>query len=513
MLYDLIIVGAGHNGLTAATSLAQSGRKVLVLEKRELAGGMAASEEFHPGFHTQGLLQDTAGVRASVVTALGLKNRGLQMRDEEPGAFIPESDGPGVHLFRDAEKFVAANPELSDADKNSYRDFRGFLDRVTPFVRTVLDQTPPPITDKGTEGLWTLLKTGISLRALGRDDLHEMLRVGPMCAADWMNERFESNALKVGLAAPALHGTMLGPWSAGSVATFLLREAVTSQSVVGGPAALTRSLLAAASEAGVEIRMSSPVRRIRVASGKVLGVSLENGENIDAAMVASACDPKRTFFNLLEPVDVPDALSEQVRVIKMRGTTAAVRVALEKPLAFPGRPDTTPEQILTGKDIDSLEKAYDSAKYGEMSETPHLAIKVPTLSEKDLAPDGKHIAEILVHFAPYRLKAGWDEAARKELGERVFKVVESYSPGFTESVIAKEVLTPADLEDRYGLTEGHIFHGEHSLDQLHTMRPTADTSGYSTPIEGLYLCGSGSHPGGGITCAPGAMAAEVIKNA
>lgn len=512
MHYDVIVIGAGHNGLTAATALAQSGRKVIVLEKRELAGGLAASEEFYPGFRTQGLLQETAGVRPSIITSLGLRNRGLQLRGEEAGSFVPEPDGPGVHLFRDAARFTSANPTLADEEKKAYHEFREFLGRITPFISTVLNQTPPPITDKGTEGAWTLLKTGISLRALGRDTLHELLRIGPMCVADFLNERFKSDALKVGLAAPSIHGTFLGPWSAGSVATFLLREAAASKSVVGGPAAVTRALLASASEAGVTLRMNAGVRRIRVSGGSVLGVALDNGENIDAMIVASACDPKRTFFQFLEPGNLPDSLSEQIRIIKMRGTTAAVRIALEKPLTFPGRPEMTPEEILTGKDIDSLEKAYDAVKYGEMSEVPHLAIKVPTLSELDLAPKDKHVAEVLVHFAPYHLKGGWNEAARNELGVRVFKVLAGYCPEFESSVIAKEILTPVDFEERYGLTEGHIHHGEHSLDQLHTLRPSVDTSRYRTPIEGLFLCGSGSHPGGGITCAPGAMAAEAIKN-
>jgi phytoene dehydrogenase-like protein len=513
MRYDVIVIGAGHNGLTAGTALAQSGRKVLILERRDLAGGLAASEEFHPSFRTQGLLQETTGVRPEVAIALGLSKRGLKFRDEEPGQFVPESNGPGVLIHRNPDRFEQDNPKLSDEDRAAYRGFRSFLDRVRPFIRGVLEQTPPPITDKGTEGLWTLLKTGIALRRLGRDDLHELLRIGPMCAADWLNERFQSDALKVGLAAPALHGSMYGPWSAGSTASFLLREAAANKSVVGGPAGLTRALLAAASEAGAEIRTGAEVRSLRVSGGTVHGVSLANGENIDAPVVAASCDPKRTFFGLLDPADVPDAIAEQIRVVKMRGTTAAVRLALEKPLAFPGRPDFHPEEVLTGNDIDSLERAYDAAKYGEMSETPHLAIKVPTLAERDIAPEGNHVAEILVHFAPYKLKGGWNEASREELGKRTLKVLETYSPGAEASIAAKEILTPADFEDRYGLTEGHIFHGEHSLDQLHTMRPSADTSGYTTPIEGLFLCGSGSHPGGGITCAPGALAADVIKSA
>jgi len=513
MRYDVIVIGAGHNGLTTATALAQTGRKVLVLEKRAIAGGLAASEEFHPNFRTQGLLQETVGVRASVVESLGLKRRGLKFRDAEPGVFIPESNGPGVLIHRDADRFDRENPNLPEEERKAYREFRAFLGRVLVFVRRVLEQTPPPITDKGTEGLWTLLRTGMALRALGRDDLHELLRVGPMCAADWLNERFKSDALKVGLAAPALHGSMLGPWSAGSVASFLLREAVVDKSVAGGPAALSRALLAAASESGVELRMNAPVRAIRVSTGTVTGVSLENGENIDAGGVASSCDPKRTFLSLLDAADVPDSVAEQIRIIKMRGTTAALRLALEKPLEFPGRPDYQAEEILTGKNIDGLEKAYDAVKYGEMSEIPHLAIKVPTLSERDIAPEGKHVAEILIHFAPYKLKGGWNDAARDELGRRALSVLETYAPGTEASILGKEVLTPTDLEDRYGITEGHVFHGEHSLDQLHTLRPSVDTSGYFTPIKGLFLCGAGSHPGGGITCAPGALAAEVIKRA
>ncbi len=503
--YDIIVIGAGHNGLTAAGLLAKSGRKVLVLERRAFTGGVAAGEEFHPGYRTQGLLLDTSGVRRHVASSLNLEKHGLSFLSSAPPVLIPEEKGPGYLFHSDSAKAAA---ELK-IDAKQYAAFRAFLGRITPLVRSLLDQPPPELIPK-TGDLIKMLKAGLKLRLLGQDEMLEVLRIAPMCVADWLNERFESQLLKVALAAPALHGTYMGPWSAGTVVNFLLQECAAETPVKGGPAALIRSLDAAAKSFGAEIRCNAPVRNIVIKNGSVSGVKLEDGTDISAPVVVSSCDPKRTFYNLVAPADLPLSLENQIRVIRVRGASAKVSLALSGPLEFASRPGVVIEAARTGEHLDDLERAFDAVKYKKYSERPMLEIRVPSVSEPGLAPSGHHVVEILVHFAPYNLAGGWTPAQREALGDTVVSELARYAPKVKNAIIARQTLTPADLEETYGLTGGHIYHGEHALDQLYATRPSQDLSRYATPVGGLFLAGSGSHPGGGITCAPGALAAKAV---
>lgn len=507
--YDVIIIGAGHNGLVAAARLAKEGRRVLVLERRAEPGGLAAGEEFHHGYRTLGVLTDTTSLRRAVIDGLGLERRGLRLR-EAPAVLIPQEKGPGLLLHRDPAK---AGPELSrrsSKDAAAYAETRAFLARIAPAVGSLLESRPAMLAgDLG--GDWgRLLKTGLALRLLGEKTLLELLRVGPMCVADWLNERFEDDLLKAGLAGLAVRGTWMGPWSAGTVATLLLKECFADKEVVGGPAALAKALVEAARGLGVEIRLSAPVAQVRVVAGKAVGVALEDGSEIGAAVVASSTDPRRTLLGLLAPADLPDSLEREIRAFKARGVAAKVNLALSGPLEFASRPGEPIEAARTGERIDDVERAYDAVKYRRFSEAPVLDIRVPTVSEEGLAPRGHHVAEILVHYAPYDLAGGWTDEARRRLGETVLGRLERYAPQVRKRLVGMQVLTPADLESRYGLSGGHLYHGEHALDQLYFMRPTPSCARYATPIEGLYLCGSGSHPGGGITGAPGWLAAKEI---
>lgn len=506
MKHDVIVIGAGHNGLTTATLLAREGRRVLLLEKRTLIGGLAAGEEFHPGYKTQGLLVETSGVRRAVIDELDLERHHLKVVDEAP-VLIPQTDGPGLVYHRDADVMASKNTGFQDL--RAHREFRALLKRFKCLIGTVLDNEPPPVADSGMAGLGIMMKTGLALKLLGRKDMLEILRIAPMCAADWLNEQFKNDLFKAALAGPAVQGTFMGPWSAGSVATLLINESSAGGAIAGGPAGLIRALQSAAKDYGVEIKTGVGVSRITFKDGAVTGVVTDAGE-FPASVVVSSLDPKNTFFNLITPHDLPVTLEDQVRVVRMRGTSAKVNLALKGPLEFKGRPGESFEAIRTGESLDDLERAFDAVKYGRFSEKPHLDIRVPTIADNTLAPRDHHVVEILVHFAPYDLKGGWTEANKTALGDTVVDTLAAYAPKVKDLIVAREVITPKDLEDRYGLTGGHIHHGEHALDQLYTFRPVADCGQYATPLGGLFLCGSGSHPGGGITCGPGALAAKSV---
>ncbi|MBI3505092.1 MAG: NAD(P)/FAD-dependent oxidoreductase [Proteobacteria bacterium] len=504
--FDVIVIGAGHNGLTAAAFLAKKGRRVLVVERRAAAGGLAASEEFHKGAKTRGLLLDTHGVREDVVRALDLEKHGLSLEAQAPPVYVAQEGGPGLVLHRDAADAAPEIAKHSKKDAERYVQFRDFIERVAPFVRTILDSQPPGVVPD-MAGIMKLLQTGLSLRRLGSKDMLEVMRIGPMCIADWLNEWFESDILKVGLAAPALTGTYMGPWSAGTTATFLLEECAVGRGVEGGPNALIQALTKAAQAAGAEIRLSAGVRRIVIKDGRASGVVIEDGLEVSAPVVVSSADPKRTFLDLVSPTELPLALYNQVRVIRTRGICAKVNLALNRPLEFSGRPGQTfGAARVVGKKLDDLEKAFDAVKYRKFSDHPLLEIRQHTTA-------GIHVAELLVHFAPFDLAGGWTKEAANALADRAIETLARVAPSDKTVIAARQVLTPADLESQYGLTGGHVYHGEHGLDQLYALRPSVDLARYATPVAGLFLAGSGNHPGGGITCAPGLLGAkEVLRS-
>lgn len=506
--YDVVVVGAGHNGLTAAALLAKAGRRVLVVERRDVVGGLAAGEAFHPGYRTAGLLHDTSCVRPGVVEALALERHGLELLAGPPSVLSPSQEGPGLLLHHNADAATEEIAAHTPRDVDRYRAYRRFMARVGRVAAALLDAPPEDLGDLGTGELLRLATTGLSLRRLGRADLLELLRVCPMCVADYVNEWFESDALRCLLASRAISGTWSGPWSPGTNALLLRWEALAGRHAKGGAAAVVAALRRAAEQHGAEIRTSAPVTEIRVASGRVSGVTLEGGEVLDAGVVAASCDPKTTLLSLLPRGGLSPKAERRVATFRTRGTTAAVSLALSRPPAFSGRgPDVAFAH--TGRSLDDMERAFDAVKYGRASETPLLDVHVPTVTTPDLAPAGHAVVTILVHFAPFASREGWTDAARDALGDRVVNALAGFVPGLVESIVAREVLTPDDLRLRYGLTEGHVHHGEHALDQL-LVRPSPECARYATPVEGLYLCGSGSHPGGGVTCAPGTLAAGII---
>jgi phytoene dehydrogenase-like protein len=508
--YDIIVIGGGHNGLTAAAYLAAKGKRVLVLEKRNVLGGVAAGEEFHPGYCTSGLLHDTTGVRQQVVKELHLEKFGLRTK-AKPAIGLLSKRGDCLQLSADVEATASAISKFSSKDAGSYKEYQEFISAIRPFMKTLLDELPPDLTALGTRQLWALVKKGFALKRLGKKTMTEFLKVAPMSIADFLNEKFETDFIKAGIGAPALYGSFNGPWSSYTTINLLMGECLAHEQLVGGPQALINALEQAAKSAGVEIRTNAPVDKILLDAGrKVSGVKLKDGEELKATRVASSCTPHVTFYDLLQPNQVSYALEHAVNHYRSRGTTAKVNLAVNKQVALNGMGGL--EFFRTGNSFDEMERAFDPVKYKQFSAEPVLDIHIPTVSNPNLAPAGHSVVSILVHFAPYNLKEGWNEESKKKLYNNVIKTLEIYSPGISSSVAGSEVLSPVDLESRYSLTHGHIYHGEHAVDQL-TTRPIPSCARYATPVNGLYLCGSGSHPGGGITCMPGYLAAQtMLKN-
>ena len=507
--YDVVVIGAGHNGLTTAAYLAKSGKKVVVAEAREIIGGLAASEEFHPGYRTAGVLHETTAVRKWVIDDLELRKHGLETRKSAPPAFLPQVDGPGYLHFRDAR---AAQKEIeahSKHDAESYRQYRAFIRKISPVFRSLFDEAPADTDSLGIADLWGLGKKALSLRMLGKTDMMEIFRIVPMCVADWVHEWFESEMVRVALAGPAVCNTMTGPWSPGSNLNLLMSEILFDSAVAGGPAALTAVLEKAARAQGVEIRTGSPVSQLKVAEGKVEGVILANGEALEASLVAASCHPKHLFLDLLPSRALPMQFEQNLYGYRSRGVVAKINLALNGYPQFRCRPDFQPEIVRTGERIDDLERAFDPAKYRMFSVEPFLDIWAPTVENPSLAPAGHHVFSIQAHFAPYALEGGWKEARKEEFFDAAMSVLNRYAPGIAEYIVAAEVSSPEDLEERYRVPGGHLHHGEHAIDQL-VVRPVPECPRYVTPFEGLFLCGSGSHPGGGITCAPGSLAARAM---
>jgi phytoene dehydrogenase-like protein len=508
--YDVIVIGAGHNGLTAAALLAKQGRKVLIVERRGIIGGLAAGEEFHPGYQSCGLLHDTGQVRARLIRALDLKSYGLEISARRPSVLALDLEGRGMLLGGKDRQTAKEIGAYSPVDAGQYLKYRKFIKRVAGALNRIFDEPPPAFESPDDRIFWRLFRTGFALRRLGKTTMLEFMRISPMCIADWLNEWFENNCLKAALAAAGLSGNFAAPRSPGTAFNLLLWECSARYSIESGPRSLIAALEKAAQSQGVEIRTGTEVSNVQVSGGQVKGVVLKSGEHIHAPVVGASCDPRHAFLDLVPGNQVDNWQARRIRHIRGTGTTAKVNLALNTKLEFNGRSGEKIAFARTGRHLDQIEKAFDICKYGQFSAEPLLDIHIPTVLNPDLAPPGHSVVSILVHFVPYGLQPQWDRGQIEKLGNTVVATLEQYTPGINGAVVAREVLSPVDLEARYGPVRGHIFHGEHALDQL-ILRPTPECARYRTPIKGLYLCGSGSHPGGGLTCGPGALAAAVIS--
>lgn len=506
--YDIIIIGGGHNGLTAATTLAKKNKKVLLIEKRALLGGIAAGEEFHPGYRTSGLLHDTSAVRSKVIKALNLEKYGLKVKQTRATVSILSKDGKCLNLSADIEKAAQEIAKFSKNDAKAYKEYRAFISKISPFINDLTDNLPPDLMHFGSKQLWDLFKKGIGLKRLGNATMLELLKVAPMSVADFLNEYFETDFIKAGIAAPALYGSFTSPLASYTTLSLLMWECAAQTHLVGGPQALVSALEHAAKAAGVEIKTKASVDKILLnGDRKVTGVKLESGEEIKASKVASSCTPRETFYEFLQPNQIDYSLEHAIKHYRSRGTTAKINLALDKALILNGESNIAFAR--TGNSFLEMEKTFDPIKYRQFGEEFILDIHVPSIENTALAPAGHSVVSILVHFVPYQLDEGWSETTKNKLYENVIKTLTQYAPDVASSIVGSEVLSPVDLEERYSLTNGHIYHGEQAIDQLMT-RPIPSCARYQTPIEGLYLCGSGSHPGGGITGMPGLLASQMI---
>jgi phytoene dehydrogenase-like protein len=531
------LIGGGHNALITAFYLAKGGFKPLVLERREMVGGGAITEEFHPGFHASTLSHTVGPLRADIARDLEFHKLDCEILRPDPRVFAPTPDGKSLLFYNEHAKTAAEIARHSEKDAAKYTQFAETLDHLFTVLGELVSITPPAIDTPSPEDFWNLFKAGRSVRSLGKQGIFDLLRWGPMAVADFVSEFFETDLLRAVIAARGIFGTALGPWSAGSTAVLLLRAAADSHPVGsaafprGGLGSFTRALADAARKAGVEIRTNAEVQHIRAKEGVVTGLVLADGEEVPVEAVVSGVDPKRTFFKLLDPTQLDPTFALRIRNVRANGTVAKVHLALGGLHVFSaldpaeGFLDFLSGRIHIGPEIDYLERAFDASKYGEFSSTPYLDVTIPTLLDPSLAPEGKHILSAYVQFAPFKLaaasadgksiikaEANWD-ARRRDLGETVVKTLAQYAPNLPSLIEHMQVITPRDLESIYGFTGGHIFHGELALDQLFTMRPVLDWARYKTPIRGLFLCGSGTHPGNGLTGVSGANAAREIIHA
>jgi phytoene dehydrogenase-like protein len=519
--YDAIVIGAGHNGLVTAAYLARAGLAVLVLEKRDRVGGAADTAELAPGVrvptaHTVGRL------RPSVVRDLRLADHGLHLVQPEVRLFAPRSDGSALTLWGDAARTAAEIGRSGADDAESYLAFDRRVRSVSGLLGRLLSLTPPDLRSPSLGDALGGVRLGLGYRGLARADARALLRILPMSVADLVSETFQDDGLRAAVASRGVLYTSMGPRSAGTAAVMLVDSAgsdagAAGQAVFarGGPGGLAEALAGAVRSAGGEIRTDAGVARVLDADGRVRGVALVSGEEITAPVVASAADPRRTLLDLLDPSVLGPSLAWRAGNLRQQGSLGKVDLALSSLPRFTADPVDDGERRLRGRilisdGLEAMERAADDAKHGRLPGEPLLEATIPTLLDPTLAPEGRHVMSVLVQYVPYRLAAGDWDSQREALGDRVVSLLERHAPGLERLITARRVLTPLDLERDYGLSGGHPYHLEPGLDQIFAWRPLLGHARYRLPLGGLYLCGAGAHPGGGITGAPGANAAREI---
>jgi phytoene dehydrogenase-like protein len=517
--YDAIIVGGGHNGLVTAAYLAKAGKKVLLLERRPTLGGIAATEEIYPGYKFPTCAHLAGGLAPEIIGDLSLRQHGLELLPLDPLLFAPQRDGSGLIIPSDPAKAAAEIGRFSKKDAAAFGAFCALAKNLASFLRAAYGVALPDHGSRENFNLGELVKLAWKFHRLGEKEMYEFLRILPMGISDLMHEWFETDLLQSAIAGAGLLGSFVGPRQQGTAFLFLHHQLGASNGALrtaglvrGGIGKISDALASAARQYGAEIRTEAEVARIVTKNGAATGVALANGEEIDATGVISSADVKTTFLRLLEPTYLDPHFLLQVKNIRARGTVAKVNFALDALPKFAGAESGRElgGVIHIGPTLDYLERASDAAKYGRFSQEPFLEITIPSVADPSLAPAGKHIMSVWMQYAPYDLRHGNWQDQRERLGDVVVDLIEDYAPGFKSSTLHRQVLTPLDLEQIFALSGGHIYHAEMALDQILLMRPLPGWARYRTPIKNLFLCGSGTHPGGAITGLPGYFAAKEI---
>jgi phytoene dehydrogenase-like protein len=517
--YDAIVIGGGHNGLVNAAYLAKAGKKVLVLERRHVLGGAAVTEEIIPGFLFSECSYVVSLLRPEIIRELDLPRHGLEILPLD-GTFSPMLNGDYLWRMNDHARSQREIRRHSRIDAEAYDEFSKMMTPMCRFVKPLLSMIPPDPTTLNPRDLKQLHFLMQRFRSLSSDERYTLIQLMTMSAADFLDQWFETDVLKATMSASGIIGTFLGVRSPGTAYVLLhhymgeIDGAFRSWGFSrGGTGAISNAIGAAAREAGVEIRTQAAVQKILVKDGRATGVVLKDGEEISANVVSSSVDPHLTFEKFLEPNELPGDFLEAVRRYKYRGSSGKVNIALDGLPDFKAMPGSGPHlrgAISISPGIEYMERAYDDAKYGHFSRRPYIDMVIPSLTDPSVAPAGKHVLSCFVQYAPYKLAEGtWDDQ-REAFGDTVVNTIAEHAPNIKKLIIGRQVLTPLDLEREFGLTGGNIFQGELSLEQLFFLRPVPGWAYYKTPIHNLYMCGSATHPGGGIMGAPGRIASQVI---
>jgi len=517
--YDVIVIGGGHNGLVNAAYLAKAGKKVVVLERRHVLGGAAVTEEIIPGFLFSECSYVVSLLRPEIIRELDLPRHGLEILPLD-GTFSPMPGGDYLWRVNDHAKSIRDIRRHSRLDAEAYDEFSKMMTPMCRFVKPMLSMVPPDPTTLNPKDLKQLHFLMQRFRELSSDERYTLVQLMTMSSADFLDQWFETDVLKATMSASGIIGTFLGIRSPGTAYVLLhhymgeIDGAFRSWGFSrGGTGAISNAIADAAREAGVEIRKKAPVGKILVKNGRAAGVVLQSGEELYANVVSSSVDPHLTFEKFLEPNELPADFLEGVRRYKFRGSSGKVNLALDALpnfKCFPGPGAHLRGAISISPSMDYMERAYDDAKYGHFSRKPYIDMVIPSLTDPSVAPPGKHVLSCFVQYAPYKLAEGtWDDQ-KQAFGDNVINTIAEYAPNIKDIIIDRQVLTPLDLEREFGLTQGNIFQGELSLEQLFFLRPVAGWAYYRTPIHNLYMCGSATHPGGGIMGANGRIASQVI---
>jgi phytoene dehydrogenase-like protein len=517
--YDAIVIGGGHNGLVCAAYLARSGQRVLVLERREQIGGAAVSQEVFPGFTFSVFSYVVSLLRPEIIRDLDLPRHGLHILPLE-STLTPLADGDYLAQCNDHDQNRRELARHSLRDAEAYDDLGRVLHRMARAVKPLLGMMPPDPASLHPRDLAGLARLGGHLRDLGAEDFHALHKLLTMSSADYLDEWFETEALKATKSASGIIGTLLGPRSPGTAYVLLHHYMGELDGVFrawgfakGGNGSVSAAIAAAARRFHADIRTAAPVAKVIVKGGGAIGVALESGEEIHAKIVVSGADSRRTFLELVGAEHLSDEFVAAIRRIRYRGASGKVNLALAELPRFTCLPEAGPflrGAISISPSVDYLERAYDEAKYGEFSRRPYLDIVIPSLLDPAMAPPGKHVMSIFAQYAPYALNGGWSDARREAFGDAVIDTLAEYAPNLKGAILHRQVITPADIERTVGLTEGNIFQGELSLQQMFFLRPVPGWAQYATPVRGLYQCGAGTHPGGGVMGASGRNAARAI---